>query len=104
MEFRHIGGPDGLKVTVVGLGCNNFGRRLDAARSLPVVHAALDAGINFFDTAENYGGGQSETFLGQALGARRSDVVITTKFGYTGSASAAYIAEAERTNVTDGVR
>jgi hypothetical protein len=68
-------------VTVVGLGCNNFGRRLDAGQTATVVHAALDAGITFFDTADIYGGTRSEEFLGSALGKRRDEVVIATKFG-----------------------
>ncbi|MEO7043622.1 MAG: aldo/keto reductase [Gemmatimonadaceae bacterium] len=79
MDRRAIGS---LWVSVVGLGCNNFGIRLDEAGTGRVVHAALDAGINFFDTADIYGGGgRSEEFLGRALGARRSDVLIATKFG-----------------------
>lgn len=78
METRHIGA---LQVTVVGIGCNNFGRRMDAAATTAVVHAALDAGINFFDTADIYGGTKSEEFLGQALGPRRKEVLIATKFG-----------------------
>lgn len=78
METRRIGS---LTVSVVGLGCNNFGTRLDADRTAAVVHAALDAGINFFDTADIYGGTRSEEFLGRALGRRRDDVVIATKFG-----------------------
>ncbi len=78
MDTRSIGS---LEVSVVGLGCNNFGRRLDAAQTAAVVDAALDAGITFFDTADVYGSGQSETFPGQALGQRRSAVVIATKFG-----------------------
>src|ERR671931_37065 len=78
METRRIGM---LKVTVVGLGCNNFGSRLDETASAKVVHAALDAGINFFDTADIYGKTKSEEFLGRALGRRRDEVVIATKFG-----------------------
>jgi aryl-alcohol dehydrogenase-like predicted oxidoreductase len=70
-----------LEVSVVGLGCNNFGRALDEAGSKEVVEAALDVGINHFDTASNYGEGQSESFLGAALGGRRDDVVIATKVG-----------------------
>lgn len=70
-----------LEVSVVGLGCNNFGRALDQAGTQAVVDAALDAGINYFDTANNYGNGQSERMLGEALGRRRDDVVIATKFG-----------------------
>lgn len=70
-----------LEVSVIGLGCNNFGRALDAAGSATVVEAALDAGMNFFDTSDNYGDAQSEGFLGRALGPRRAEVVIATKFG-----------------------
>lgn len=78
METRRIGS---LEVSVVGLGCNNFGGRLDADRTSAVVDAALDAGINFFDTADTYGDTRSEEFLGRALGRRRDEVVIATKFG-----------------------
>ncbi|MCU1457600.1 MAG: aldo/keto reductase, partial [Actinomycetia bacterium] len=79
METRRIGG-NGPEVSVVGLGCNNFGMRVDEAASVDVVHAALDAGITHFDTAEMYGGGKSEEFLGKGLGSRRADVVVATKF------------------------
>jgi aryl-alcohol dehydrogenase-like predicted oxidoreductase len=78
MNRRQIGS---LAVTEVGLGCNNFGRRLDYEGAARVVSAALDAGINFFDTADVYGGTKSEEFLGRALGARRGDVIVATKFG-----------------------
>lgn len=78
METRQIGS---LAVTVVGLGCNNFGGRLDAEATAVVVQAALDADINFFDTADIYGKTKSEEFLSHALGTRRSEVVIATKFG-----------------------
>ncbi len=81
METRRLGGADGFDITVVGLGCNAFGRRFDEARSRPVIHAALDAGIRFFDTAEIYGNGLSEEFIGRALGGRRHEVVLATKFG-----------------------
>lgn len=70
-----------LTVSVIGLGCNNFGRALDAEQSRSVVDAALEHGVTFFDTSDNYGNGQSESFLGAALGKRRDDVVIATKFG-----------------------
>lgn len=70
-----------LQVSVVGLGCNNFGRALDEAGSKVVVDTTFDAGMNFFDTSDNYGEAQSEGFLGKALGSRRSEVVIATKFG-----------------------
>ncbi len=74
-------GKSGLKVSPVGIGCNNFGQALDAAGTKRVVDAALDAGATFFDTADAYARGRSEEFLGQALGARRKDAVIATKFG-----------------------
>ena len=70
-----------LEVTIVGIGCNNFGRRLDRAGTNAVVHAAMEAGINFFDTADIYGDGTSEEYLGKALGPRRDEVIIATKFG-----------------------
>ena len=78
MDKRRIGS---LEVSVVGLGCNNFGWRLDAAGTKKVVDAALDAGIDFFDTADIYGTGESEEYLGRALGRRRSEIVLATKFG-----------------------
>jgi aryl-alcohol dehydrogenase-like predicted oxidoreductase len=80
MEYRQLG-RSGLTVSAIGLGCNNFGMRIDADASTAVVQQALDAGITFFDTAEMYGGGKSEEFLGTALGTQREDVVIATKFG-----------------------
>jgi aryl-alcohol dehydrogenase-like predicted oxidoreductase len=70
-----------LEVSLVGLGCNNFGGRIDEERTGEVVAAALDAGITLFDTADIYGGTRSEEFLGRALGARREDIVLATKFG-----------------------
>ena len=74
-------GRSGLRVSVLGLGCNNFGRRLDAANSTRVVHAALDLGVTMFDTADIYGGGASEEILGAALKGRRAGAVVATKFG-----------------------
>lgn len=94
MQYRSIGQLD---ASVVGLGCNNFGMRIDAGQTKLVVDAAIDAGINYFDTAEGYGAGQSEEFLGAALRGRRDQVLIATKWGMlptpdddppTGSASA----------------
>ena len=70
-----------LTVSRVGLGCNNFGWRLDSAATRAVVDAALEAGITFLDTADIYGGGDSERFLGEALAGRRDRVVLATKFG-----------------------
>ncbi|HEX9991287.1 MAG TPA: aldo/keto reductase [Acidimicrobiales bacterium] len=78
METRRIGE---LEVSVVGLGCNNFGGRIDEERSRAVVHAALDAGVTLFDTADVYGSTRSEEYLGRALGRRRDEAVIATKFG-----------------------
>jgi aryl-alcohol dehydrogenase-like predicted oxidoreductase len=78
METRAIGE---LQVSVAGLGCNNFGSRIDEDAARAVVASALDAGVNHFDTADVYGGGHSEEFLGRALGPRRAEVVVATKFG-----------------------
>lgn len=81
MRTRALG-RSGLQVSELGLGCNNFGGRLDEAGTRAVVDAALDAGINFFDTADSYGNrGGSEILLGKILGARRNDVILATKFG-----------------------
>jgi aryl-alcohol dehydrogenase-like predicted oxidoreductase len=79
MEHRRIGS---LEVSLVGLGCNNFGGRLDEKRTAQVVGAAIDAGITFFDTADMYGNTLSEEYLGKAIAARRKDIVIATKFGW----------------------
>jgi len=79
MQLRRLG-SSGLKVSVIGLGCNNFGMRIDQAQTRMVVDAALDAGINFFDTADIYGGSKSEVFLGEALKGRREKSVLATKF------------------------
>jgi aryl-alcohol dehydrogenase-like predicted oxidoreductase len=78
MELRMIGS---LEVSIVGLGCNNLGRRIDEARAREVVEAALDAGITLIDTADVYGGGLSEEYLGRILEGRRDHVVVATKFG-----------------------
>lgn len=82
MEQRNIG-RSGLKVSAVGLGCNNFGWNLDAATSTGIIHRALDLGVTLFDTAPVYGvnGGESEEILGRALGGRRQQAVVVTKFG-----------------------
>jgi aryl-alcohol dehydrogenase-like predicted oxidoreductase len=81
MEQRRIGE---LTVSLAGLGTNNFGRRLDAAGTREVVEAALDAGVTHFDTADIYGEGRSEEYLGRALGGRRDEVTVASKFGYHG--------------------
>ena len=75
---RRLGGS-GLSVSVAGLGCNNFGMRIDLDRTREVVHAALDSGVNLFDTSDSYGA--SEEFLGEILEGRRHEVVLATKFG-----------------------
>jgi aryl-alcohol dehydrogenase-like predicted oxidoreductase len=83
MEVRPLG-KSGLRVSAVGVGCNNFGMGIDEAGTKAVVHKALDLGITLFDTADIYGGqGNSEKFLGKALGAKRKDIVLATKFGMT---------------------
>jgi aryl-alcohol dehydrogenase-like predicted oxidoreductase len=75
-------GMTDMETSVLGLGTNNFGVRLDFSQTRDVVHAALDAGINFYDSADSYGEGESERFLGRLLKDRRSEVVIATKFGW----------------------
>ena len=80
MQIRNLGGS-GLRVSAVGLGCNNFGQRTDLETSRKVIHKAIDLGITLFDTADVYAGmGGSETVLGQVLGDRRKDIVLATKF------------------------
>jgi aryl-alcohol dehydrogenase-like predicted oxidoreductase len=96
MDTRTIGS---LTVSVVGLGCNNFGMRIGRKETEAVVGAALDAGITLFDTADIYGGTKSEEYLGAALGTRRDDIVLATKFGvpyedHAGGAAPAYIRSA----------
>lgn len=85
MRYRTLG-RSGLAVSAVGLGCNNFGGRLEADGTRAVVDAALEAGITLFDTAETYGGqGASEQLLGEVLAGRRDQVVLATKFGHRNS-------------------
>ncbi len=80
MQIRNLGGS-GLRVSAVGLGCNNFGQRTDLETSRKVIHKAIDLGITLFDTADIYAGmGGSETVLGEVLGDRRKDIVLATKF------------------------
>ena len=84
METARLGSSD-LDVSRVGLGCNQFGRKLDREATRAVVEAALEVGVTFFDTADVYGSGESERFIGAALGRRRADVVLGTKFGQDAS-------------------
>lgn len=117
MEMRNLG-RSGLRVSSIGLGCNNLAGRLDHAASMRVVHAALDAGITFFDTADVYPlgkSGMSEQYLADALGDRRKDVIVATKFAsprnrsavtapgssVQGGGSRRYIMEAVETSLRD---
>src|ERR1051326_8688385 len=101
MQIRNLGGS-GLRVSAVGLGCNNFGQRTDLETSRKVIHKAIDLGVTLFDTADIYAGmGGSETVLGEVLGERRKDIVLATKFskpmskdGTKQGASRRYIMEA----------
>ena len=83
MRYRPLG-HSGLVVSVAGLGCNNFGRRLDTDATRSVIDAAIDAGITLLDTADMYGTGRSEEILGEVLAGRRDQVVLATKFGHSG--------------------
>jgi aryl-alcohol dehydrogenase-like predicted oxidoreductase len=84
VEVTRLGSSD-LEVSRVGLGCNNFGRRLDREATRGVIDAALEAGITFLDTADTYGSGESERFIGAALGDSRGRVVLASKFGQNAS-------------------
>ena len=85
MHYTSLGNS-GLVVSIVGLGCNNFGRRLDVERTRAVVDAAIELGVTLFDTSDTYGGGgRSEEILGEVLAGRRDQVVLATKFGHQGA-------------------
>jgi aryl-alcohol dehydrogenase-like predicted oxidoreductase len=84
MRYRSVG-SSGLVASVAGLGCNNFGRRLGLEATRAVLDAALEVGVTLLDTAESYGDGRSEEFLGEVLAGRREQVVIATKFGHQGA-------------------
>jgi aryl-alcohol dehydrogenase-like predicted oxidoreductase len=92
MEFKTVGGDGGLRVSAISIGCNAFGARCDEAQTASIVHQAIESGINFFDTANTYGDGRSEEFIGTALGARRGDVIVATKFGMRDGGSPKVIA------------
>ncbi len=101
MRYRRLG-KSGLKVSVVGLGGNNFGRVTDAQTTERIIHKALDLGVNFFDTADAYGRGVSEEQVGQALAQRRGEAVLATKVAMdmgTGPNETG----ASRQHITDGV-
>src|ERR1700746_1818155 len=107
MEIRNLGGS-GLRVSAVGLGCNNFGQRIDLETSRKVIHKAIDLGITLFDTADIYSNmGGSETVLGEVLGDRRKDIVLATKYskpmaedGTKQGASRRYIVSAVEASLT----
>lgn len=107
MQIRNLGGS-GLRVSAVGLGCNNFGERTDLDTARPIIHKALDEGVTLFDTADVYAKrGGSETVLGQVLGDRRKDIVLATKFakpmsddGAKRGASRRYIMQAVEASLT----
>jgi aryl-alcohol dehydrogenase-like predicted oxidoreductase len=107
MQIRNLGNS-GLRVSAVGLGCNNFGQRIDLEASRKVIHKALDLGVTLFDTADIYSNmGGSETVLGEVLGARRKDIVLATKFskpmsndGTKQGASRRYIMSAVEASLT----
>ena len=107
MQIRNLGGS-GLRVSAVGLGCNNFGQRTDLETSRKVIHKAIDLGITLFDTADIYAGmGGSETVLGTVLGDRRKDIVLATKYskpmsndGTKQGASRRYIMSAVEASLT----
>jgi aryl-alcohol dehydrogenase-like predicted oxidoreductase len=107
MQIRNLGGS-GLRVSAVGLGCNNFGQRCDLETSRKVIHRAIDLGVTLFDTADIYAGmGGSETVLGQVLGDRRRDIVLATKYskpmskdGTKQGASRRYIMSAVEASLT----
>ena len=84
MDRAPLGSSD-LRVSRVGLGCNNFGRRIDLEATRAVIDAALEAGVTFLDTADVYGSGDSERFIGEVLVGRRDEVVLATKFGQDAS-------------------
>jgi aryl-alcohol dehydrogenase-like predicted oxidoreductase len=107
MQIRNLGGS-GLRVSTVGLGCNNFGQRTDLETSRKVIHKAIDLGVTLFDTADIYAGmGGSETVLGEVLGDRRKDIVLATKYskamsndGTKQGASRRYIMSAVEASLT----
>src|SRR4051812_39680104 len=91
METRQLGS---LHVSLAGLGTNNFGMRTDHHQSIAIVRAALDAGVTMFDPGDAYGGGCAEEWLAEAIGARRHEVVLATKFGWLAGADRASVLSA----------
>ena len=98
MEYRTMG-RSGLAVSLAGMGCNTLGWWVGEAQGVKVVHAALDAGISLFDTADIYDDGVSETILGKALGARRREVVVVTKFGMKMGSTPSHVRRGSRDHI-----
>lgn len=96
MQYKFIGGEGGLRVSAVGVGCNAFGGRCDQAQTAAIIDRVIEAGVNFIDTANTYGNGLSEQYIGKALGARRKDIILATKFGlHDGASRDVIVASAE---------
>ncbi|MBT4906726.1 MAG: aldo/keto reductase [Rhodospirillaceae bacterium] len=102
MQYRHVGNS-GLKVSLIGLGCNNFGARMTTEDARPIVHKALDLGVTLFDTADSYGSGGSESALGDILGSQRQDIVLASKFGLSLEDSPRRVVPATRDYIMDAV-
>src|SRR4051812_35773374 len=103
MQIRNLGGS-GLRVSAVGLGCNNFGQRTDLETSRKVIHKAIDLGVTLFDTADIYAGmGGSETVLGEVLGDRRKDIVLATKYSKPMSNDGTKQGASRRYHVSGGI-
>lgn len=102
MQYRQLGNS-GLQVSLIGLGCNNFGARMTTEEARPIVHKALDLGVTLFDTADSYGSGGSESALGDILGSRRQDVVLASKFGLSLEASPRRVVPTTRAYIMEAV-
>ena len=102
MQYRHVGNS-ALQVSLIGLGCNNFGARMTTEDARPIVHKALDLGVTLFDTADSYGCGGSESALGDILGSRRQDIVLASKFGLSLEDSPRRVVPATRDYIIDAV-
>jgi aryl-alcohol dehydrogenase-like predicted oxidoreductase len=102
MQYRQLG-KSGIAVSLIGLGCNNFGARMSTDDARPIVHTALDLGVTLFDTADSYGAGGSEEALGAILGARRDDIVLTSKFGLSLEASPRRVMPATRAYIVQAL-
>lgn len=102
MQYRQLGNS-GITVSLIGLGCNNFGARMTTEEARPIVHTALDHGVTLFDTADSYGSGGSEEALGEILGARRDDIVLTSKVGLSLESSPRRVMPATRAYIMESI-